>query len=141
MLLTKLACCQLSEVHKVMTAAVRIDPTLLSLEDLSRLREMLRVGPGQRSLETQAAIERRNDLIRRLARRFYPGRSRNQQAESIHRDLARYAGGSWRTASAAAECPHRDERRQLLWRVLKARDRVPTARFINDILKSRGTSR
>jgi len=104
-----------------MSAPFRIDLSLLSADELSRLREMLRVRPGQRSWATRAALAERDGLIREYARRYYPGRSKNEQAECTARDLARYEASAWKNARAAPECPHSDGRRQLLWQILKAR--------------------
>jgi hypothetical protein len=71
------------------------------------------------------------------ARRFYAGLIRNQQAEHVARDLGRYEASSWQNARAEATCPHRDGRRQLLWRILKARPTPPKARTVDQILAKR----
>jgi hypothetical protein len=118
-----------------MTAPVRIDLSALSPDELSRLRELLRVRPGQRSLETRAALAQRDDLIREYGRRFYPGLSKNRQAECIHRDLNRYATSAWQRHRSDVECPHRDARQQMLWQILKARDWVPSHSLIQKILQ------
>jgi hypothetical protein len=121
-----------------MTAPIRINPALLSLDELVQLADALRVKPGERSLATRAAIATRDELIRELGRRFYPGQSRNQQAEAIHRELQRYAGSSWLRTRADLECRHRDARRPLVWKILKVRGgNVPSVRLLNDILASR----
>jgi hypothetical protein len=116
-----------------MTAPVRIDLSALSLDELARLKDAIRVKPGQRSWAIRAALAERDALIRELASRFYPG-SRNGQAEAICRDLRRYESTTWQRARADLECPHRDDRRRLLWRILKARDWVPSQSLIQKIL-------
>jgi hypothetical protein len=121
-----------------MTAPLRLDPAALSLDDLIELTEALRVAPGQRSLATRAAIAKRDELIRELARRFYPGLSRNRQAEAIHRELSRYATSTWLHTRADLECRHRDGRRRLFWKILEVRGGwVPSVRLLNEILAAR----
>ena len=56
-----------------MSGPIPFDPASLSLDELVRLREMLRVRPGQRSLETRVAIEQRHKLIGELAHTCYLG--------------------------------------------------------------------
>lgn len=104
--------------------------------EAARLADMLRVKPGQRSWLTKAKIAARDELISELAARFYPG-SKNRQAECIHRDLVRYAGSTWRRTRSDEACRHGDVRLQLFWRILKARDRVPGVRCVNQILAGR----
>lgn len=77
---------------------VPIDLASLSLDDLVVLREMLRVKPGQRSLETRAGFEQAYALIRAYADQFYPAISQNKRAEFIARDLAHYESGAWLSA-------------------------------------------
>jgi len=125
-----------------MTAPVRLDRASLDAlrdgsidaADAARLADALRIKPGERSWATRAALAKRDDLVREYARRFYAGISRNQQAERIARDLTRYEASAWQNARAAPECPHRDPRRQLLFRILKVRPVPPKARTINEIL-------
>jgi hypothetical protein len=128
-----------------MTPPLRLDPASLtalrdgSLDtaDAARLADALRVRPGERSWATRAALAERDNLIREYGRRYYPCRSRNEQAQRVARDLGRYAASGWQNARSETECPHRDSRRPLLWRILKARDRALGASAINQIL-SRG---
>ncbi|MGY3614845.1 hypothetical protein [Bradyrhizobium sp. USDA 10063] len=120
-----------------MTVPIWLDLASLSLDELAALRDALRTKPGQRSPETRAAIERSDNLICEYARRFYPGLTRNQQAEHTARDLARYETTSWQHARADVECPHNDARRQLLWRILKERGRALRVRAITEILSRR----
>lgn len=107
-----------------------------SLDTVSaaRLADKLRVKPGQRSWATRVALAVRDDLIREYAHRHYRGLSRNRQAENIERDLHRYETSAWHSARAEVECPHRDDRRRLLWRILKLRSVPPKKRTITDIL-------
>ncbi len=126
-----------------MTVPLRLGPAALaalhdgSLDaaDAARLSEALRVRPGQRSWSARAARAECAVLIRGLAR-LYSG-SRNHQAEAICRDLRGYESSTWLRTRADLECRHRDERRQLFWRILKTRGRAPSVRLINDILASR----
>lgn len=120
-----------------MTAPFQINPASLTPDDIAKLREMLRTQPGQRSLETRANIERSDILICEYARRFYPGATRNQQAECTARDLARYEATSWQHARAEIECPHKDARRRLLWQILKLRSRALRVSRITQILSRR----
>lgn len=125
-----------------MTAPLRLDPASLtalrdgSLDaaDAARLAETLRVKPGERSWATRAALAERDNLIREYAQRFYPNRSRNDQAQCVERDLARYEATAWRDARAAPECPHRDPRRRLLWHIFKAWPVPLKARRVNQLL-------
>src|SRR6266702_3124517 len=122
-----------------MTAPFRINLASLAPDDIAKLREMLRTQPGQRRLETLAALAERDRLIRELAATCYPGLNRNQQSVRIHDELARYRGATWTRTRADAECRHGDRRRRLLWAILKARGgHVPCSRLINEILAGRG---
>jgi hypothetical protein len=122
-----------------MTGPVRINLASLAPNDIAKLREMLRTQPGQRRPETMAAIAERNRLICELAATYYPGLCRNQQSARIHDELARYASTTWTRTRADLVCRHRDDRRRLIWQILKLRGgHVPCERLINDILARRG---
>lgn len=129
-----------------MTAPLRLDPaSLIALRDGSidaldaaRLADALRVKPGERSWATRAALAERDNLIREYARQRYPDRSRNEQSQCVARDLARYEAGAWRNARSAPECPHRDPRRLMLWRILKGWPVAVKHRRINQILSDEG---
>jgi hypothetical protein len=118
-------------IHDIVIAALR--NRSLDADDAARLKDALRVRPGQRSLETRAGIEQQHKLIRELAHTVYSG-SRNHKAESVNRDLGRYQTTTWQRHRADPECPHSDPRRRLFWHILKARDRVPGVRYLNRIL-------
>ncbi|MGL3108900.1 hypothetical protein [Bradyrhizobium sp. BR 1432] len=118
---------------------IRLDVAELTLAELADLRDQLRAKPGERSVETKLAIKQRGSLIREFAARYYPNLTRNQQAEAIHAELRRYAGSTWLRTRADLECRHRDDRRRLIWEILKLRGgHVPAVRTINDILGRRG---
>ncbi|MCK1669671.1 MULTISPECIES: hypothetical protein [unclassified Bradyrhizobium] len=122
-----------------MTAPVRIDLAALSANELAALRDALRTRPGQRTPETLAALAERDRLVRELAARCYPGLCRHQQSMRIHDELARYASTTWTRTRADLVCRHRDDRRRLIWQILKMRGgHVPAVRTINDILAWRG---
>ena len=118
---------------------VRIDVTTLAAADLADLRQALHTQPGQRRPETLAAIAERDRLIRELAATCFPTLTRNQQSMRIHAELARYASTTWTRTRADLECRHRDDRRRLIWQVLKARGgHFPSVRTINQILSFMG---
>ncbi|WFU36492.1 hypothetical protein QA635_19570 [Bradyrhizobium brasilense] len=117
---------------------VRINVATLSASELADVREQLRTKPGGRTAETKAALAERDRLIRELARRFHSGLSRNAQAEAIHRELSRYSGSEWIRTCADETCRHRDERRALVWQILRLRGgRAPKVRLLDDILAYR----
>ncbi|SRR6266702_5390984 len=121
-----------------MTAPFRINLASLAPDDIAKLREMLRTQPGQRRLETLAALAERDRLIRELAATCYPGLNRNQQSVRIHDELARYASTTWMRTRADLTCRHVDRLRRLIWQILKARGgHVPCPRLINDMLAGR----
>lgn len=129
-----------------MSAPIRIDPaSLVSLRegsldaaDAARLADALRVKPGARSWATRAALVERDRLICEFAATYYPGLCRNQRSVRIHAELARYASTTWVRTRADFVCRHRDDRRGLIWQILKTRSgHVPCSRLINDILAGR----
>lgn len=114
---------------------VRINIGALSLAEVADLREQLRTRPGQRRPETRKVLDESDDLIRQFAARYYPSFTRNQQTKAACAELHRYAGGTWLRTRADLECRHRDDRRQLIWKILKLRGgRAPRERTVNGIL-------
>ena len=80
-------------------------------------------------------IGERNDLIR-SASKFFPGCRDREIARQLHAALSRYRDGRWRRDSAEALCPpqHRDKLTEVLWMILKTRDRMPSERLIRLVL-------
>jgi hypothetical protein len=93
-------------------------------------------GPGQRTLQTCAALAERDRLLRHAAERFLGGLSVAAQAEFLHKELLRYSASAWQRERTFEGCP--DRRRgtiyECLWRVLKLHDRVLSARSLRQIL-------
>lgn len=73
--------------------------------------------------------------VRRLAsvavREFYPQMSKCQQAERLRSAMLRYQAGAFRRATGpACEDRHRGKIEEVCHRMLRLRDRVPSARTI-----------
>lgn len=114
---------------------IPIDLADLSPQQLAELRQAMRTQRGQRTLETQRAIQERDTLIRRFAARYHTGFTQNQQSKAIHAELRRYAGSTWQRSRADRECRHHDDRRRLIWQILQLRGgHVPAVRTIFGIL-------
>jgi hypothetical protein len=99
---------------------------------------------GRRLQSTIDAIQRRDQLICEIARRFYPGMSDRAAAAIIQTKLARYRSGAWRRDSAELLCPdrHRGIITELLWCLLKtSRDAVPSVETIRKALSRTASSR
>jgi hypothetical protein len=92
--------------------------------------------PGQRSPATRAAIARRDALARAAVQTFEPGACRARQSRWLHEELGRYHGGPWRRVRDAPDCPpqHIGKPAEYFWRMLKARDAVPSAKHFERIL-------
>ena len=119
---------------------VRINIGALSLTELADLREQLRCRPGQRSPETKAKLAECDRLIAAYAPTYFPGASRNRQAEGVAADLRRYAGTVWLRTRSDETCRHRDDRRRMLWTIMKLRPVPPGVRRIDQILARRNLS-
>jgi hypothetical protein len=93
-------------------------------------------GRGHRRPETLAAIDRRDVLIAEAATVFFSTASANEAAHRLHTALARYESGAWRRERSMDACPPRHTGRlaAYCWQILRARDRVPSARLIRSIL-------
>jgi hypothetical protein len=78
----------------------------------------------------------RDEKVRFVASRFYPGRSWHACGIEMHEHLRRYAATAWQMREHAAEhCPRRPETVEAaFWDLLKLRNAVPSARTIRDIL-------
>jgi hypothetical protein len=92
-------------------------------------------GRGHRLPATLAAIARRDALIREAVAVFFLGASANEAAHRLHQALDRYACGPWRRERAAEFCPPRhDGLAGYCWKILRQRDRTPSARSIRLVL-------
>lgn len=56
----------------------------------------LRAGPGERPWWQTEALGRRNDILRGIAARYFPGRSAKAAAEAITSAAQRYEAAGWR---------------------------------------------
>ena len=96
----------------------------------------VKVGPGQRSWETRAALDQRDRLLRDAAKRFLGGLSVAAQADRLHKELSRYCASAWQRERTYERCPdrHRGSMHECLWLLLKLHDRVLSARSLRLIL-------
>lgn len=92
--------------------------------------------PSQRSIETQAFLIRRNELLRRLAADHFPDLSTHAAATELHRIWRRYASSAWPRERNSATMPvHRIEKPEFaFWQIMKLQDRVLAERSIRRIL-------
>jgi hypothetical protein len=95
----------------------------------------LRPKPGQRSVATRSAYDRRDDLVRADAQKFYPTASQADAARELHTALKRYAAAGWKRDRKLPDCPASAKTLgAILWAILRARDDVPAARTIRRLL-------
>jgi hypothetical protein len=82
------------------------------------------------------AINERDRYLRVAADRFCAGMSDRAAGEMLRKKLARYREGAWRRDRSEPLCPprHRGSIAELLWRVLKVRDSLPSERLIRLVL-------
>ncbi|MCD9821624.1 hypothetical protein [Bradyrhizobium japonicum] len=80
-----------------------------------------------RTPAVQLLIDETNALIREAAR-FYPGCGDREIARRLRSALSMYSCGRWRRDQACEVCPmqHRGKLLQIMWLILKVRDRVPS---------------
>ena len=92
--------------------------------------------PGQRSLPTQFARQRRDDLIRQAAARFAQGDTPAAQARWLAERWRRYAGTAWsRERHLDAPPAHRAGTVEaLFWQAMKVADVVLRERTVRQIL-------
>jgi hypothetical protein len=98
--------------------------------------------PGRCDARTAAAKARRDNLIREMARTFFPGWSVRQQGLEIDSCLRRYHASAWQSGRIASECPscHRSTPQEFCWLILKARDHCPSAKHIERVLSARNAA-
>jgi hypothetical protein len=96
----------------------------------------LKARPGQRSWRTCAALAERDRLFREAAARFLGGLSLSEQAHRLSVELSRYHATAWQRERTSDLCPdrHLGTIRELLWRALKANDRVLGDRTLRLVL-------
>jgi hypothetical protein len=94
---------------------------------------------GQRRLATRVRLERRDNLIREAAARFFPGMRTNAQADRLARALARYSDTAWRRDRMVSECPARlvNTLQAYCWELLANNEKVLGAERIKQILRNR----
>jgi hypothetical protein len=92
--------------------------------------------PGQRTVQTCSALAERDRLLREAAERFQGGLSVAAQAECLRKELLRYHASAWQRERVREQCPdrHLGNLNEYLWRVLKSRDYVLSARALRLIL-------
>jgi hypothetical protein len=93
---------------------------------------------GKRSDETMRALAERDRLIAEAAATFMSDRSSLSAATRLHEALSRYQQGGWRRHRTEHQCPTRLCGRLdgYCWRILRARDAVPSERTIRRVLAS-----
>lgn len=81
--------------------------------------------PGQRTAVTTIRIERRDELLREVAARFFPGLPAASQAREIARVMHDYFTRGWVNDRGDAECPARRRAHitGALWHVFKLEPR------------------
>jgi hypothetical protein len=84
------------------------------------------------------AIDRRNQLLREAAGKFWPDLPVSMQAAALAAELSGYASATWiRRDRLKPENPYSDESlRGYLWRALKAHPFPPSERTLRDIIAS-----
>lgn len=92
--------------------------------------------PGKRTARTEAILAERDELLRDARRRFFADLPTAAAADELHKAMARYSASGWRFERTAAEVPPRraGTLEATLWRVLKLRDDVLSARRLRAIL-------
>jgi hypothetical protein len=82
---------------------------------------------GHRTAATIDAIERRDELLIEIARRFCAGMSAREAARFLRPRWLRYRAGAWRRDQSAEQCPakHHGRIEALLWQLLRCRDAMP----------------
>jgi hypothetical protein len=92
--------------------------------------------PGQRTLATISALDRRNALLRDAAAQFFRDVPTAEQARRLSAALAHYHATAWQRERSLDACPlrHAGKIHELLWGALKANDRVLSARSIRLVL-------
>lgn len=96
------------------------------------------VGAGH---PTPAEMLSRNERDRYLiaaADRYCVGMSDNSTADYLVVRLARYRATAWLREGPETRCParHRGSITEFFWMILKARDRVPGARLVREVLRA-----
>jgi hypothetical protein len=91
---------------------------------------------GKRSPSTLLSISERNNFLRMAAAKFCAGMSNRQAGTWLNDKLRQYERGAWRRDKALAECPVRyvGTITEILWMTLKARNAVPGARLIRQVI-------
>jgi hypothetical protein len=111
----------------------------LRITDMTHAEPLRMVAGHGRLPETIAAINKRDGLIREAARRFYVGMSDREAARRLRSALTVYAAGRWRRDCSEAACPiqHRGKLIEILYRMLRVRDHVPSDPTFRRALGSR----
>lgn len=97
-------------------------------------------GPGEADPRTTIAENRRDELIRTAAQKFFGQVPAARRAEELHRAWARYFDGAWHAMdSRLADCPTRyvGKLEALLFQITKLRPHVLSERQIRRILAMR----
>jgi hypothetical protein len=91
---------------------------------------------GRRTEATTRSIATRNRLLIEAAARHCAGQSSRSAASALRGALVRYREGAWRRHRVEDQCPVRLVGRldEYLWRILRARDHVPSERTIRRAL-------
>jgi hypothetical protein len=100
------------------------------------IRHVVGDGRGHRTTQTLDAIARRNQLILEAGDRYFPGLSGREAARHLRVALLRYRCGAWRRTRTETSCPERHLGRleELLWRLLRVHDHVPSDKLIRTAL-------
>ena len=94
---------------------------------------------GKRTAQTIEALAERDRLVRAMAARFFGGMSALAAATAIHCELIRYQSSAWTIERVLDACPQRHvgRLREFTWRILKARDYIPSVRALRRTLANK----
>lgn len=96
-------------------------------------------GRGRRLPATLEALDRRDQLVREMAGRFFVGYSASATASAIHTELIRYRASGWVRERVEPECPvrHRGRLREFAWHILMTKDFIPSVRALRRTLANK----
>jgi hypothetical protein len=91
-------------------------------------------GRGKRTPQTLLLLDERDKFVVE-ARKFYVGLSDREVARRLRFRLSVYRDGRWRRTRSELWCPHPADRIEAtLWKLLRARDAIPSTRTIRAAL-------
>lgn len=92
-------------------------------------------GPGRRTPATLLLLDERDRYLREAAQ-FFPDCRDREVARRLRNALSVYRNGRWQRDGIEQTCPaqHRGKLVQVMWMILKVRDRVPSEMTIRRAL-------